>query len=74
LDYLITYGQLALEIGRGAVQAGMDPAQVVHAETRAAAARLVLKRCALGDWLLVKGSRGMRMELIIDRLREAIGP
>lgn len=74
LAYLITYGQLALEIGRGAVQAGMDPAQVVHAETRAAAARLVLERCALGDWLLVKGSRGMRMEQIIDRLREAIGP
>jgi UDP-N-acetylmuramyl pentapeptide synthase len=43
----------------------------VAAEPAAAAAR-ALARTAAGDWLLLKGSRGMRLERVLAALREAV--
>jgi UDP-N-acetylmuramyl pentapeptide synthase len=36
-----------------------------------AAAKQALARTSPGDWLLLKASRGMRLERVLDALREA---
>jgi UDP-N-acetylmuramoyl-tripeptide--D-alanyl-D-alanine ligase len=42
----------------------------VHAPTSAEAATLVASAVRPGDLVLVKGSRGTRTDLVVDRLRE----
>lgn len=68
-DLLVTVGQRSLHLAEGARRAGLA-SHAIHsfASTETAAAELVslLKE---GDLVLVKGSRGMRMELIVDRLK-----
>jgi len=44
-----------------------------HAETAEDAVLFLLKRLAPGDQLLVKGSRGMRMERVVDALVARLG-
>ena len=39
----------------------------------AVAAREALTRAAPGDWILVKASRGMRLERVIAAMREVVG-
>jgi len=67
-DYLVTVGALASEITQGAVGAGMPSNHVVAAKDHdAVAARLrgILRK---GDVVLLKGSRGARMELVWEAL------
>ena len=61
------------EVVAGAVAGGMAPDMVkMFADKEAAAAWIEeLQRCGIlgpGDWLLVKASRGLRMETIVERL------
>ncbi|MGE5359350.1 MAG: UDP-N-acetylmuramoyl-tripeptide--D-alanyl-D-alanine ligase, partial [Bacteroidales bacterium] len=70
LRYLVTVGGDAAEaLGRSAVRAGMDPAAVRHVATSAEAADLVMRLVRAGDLVLVKGSRGIRTDLVVDRLK-----
>jgi murE/murF fusion protein len=71
-------GALARELGLGVIALGDHAATVagaagpgaeVAADPAAAAAR-ALARTAPGDWLLLKGSRGMRLERVLEALRE----
>jgi UDP-N-acetylmuramoyl-tripeptide--D-alanyl-D-alanine ligase len=74
LDVLITVGGDAVRaLGRAAVAAGMDAATVRHAATSAEAAEVAASCVAPGDVVLVKGSRGVRTELVVDRLVAACG-
>lgn len=52
-------------------EAGFD--ESYHVETLEAAVALLLKRLAPNDALLVKGSRGMRMERVVDTLVARLG-
>jgi UDP-N-acetylmuramoyl-tripeptide--D-alanyl-D-alanine ligase len=63
-------GPLAADIARGARAAGLTDAQVVATGDPAAAAAAVVGWTRAGDWILVKASRGMRLERAIDALRE----
>jgi UDP-N-acetylmuramyl pentapeptide synthase len=47
----------------------MDPAAVVHAPTSAEAADVVMGLVRPGDLVLVKGSRGVRTDVVVDRLK-----
>jgi UDP-N-acetylmuramoyl-tripeptide--D-alanyl-D-alanine ligase len=68
LDFLFTLGPRAEETARGALEAGMESARVHvgkdHDEL-GAALRGMLRG---NDWVLVKGSRSMRMERVVDAL------
>jgi UDP-N-acetylmuramoyl-tripeptide--D-alanyl-D-alanine ligase len=71
VDWLFTYGALAEEIARGAVEGGLPEEQVLTAKSHDELAAGLLEILQEGDRVLVKGSRGMRMEKIIDALRIA---
>lgn len=68
LDALVTVGQEARAIGQGAVAAGLPMDRWVHAEDLETAALSLLERIHPGDTLLVKASRGMRFERLVDLL------
>jgi len=70
LDLLVTYGKLRQEVADGAVEAGLAPDRIFPVASRAEGARILRDLLAPGDWLLVKGSRSMHMEGLIDRLEE----
>jgi UDP-N-acetylmuramoyl-tripeptide--D-alanyl-D-alanine ligase len=70
LDLLITVGGApAQAMGRAAEAAGMSAGAVVHAATSDEAAGAALRRFRPGDLVLVKGSRGIGTDQVVDRLK-----
>ena len=70
LDFLIAVGgTAAARMADAARTAGMRPGTVAHVATSAEAGDLALKRIRPGDLVLVKGSRGIRTDLVVDRLK-----
>lgn len=68
VDFLITVGDLASEIAQGAIDAGMDKGKVVVCNSN----QDTLNRLPLfkkGDTVLIKGSRSMKMEEIVESFR-----
>ncbi len=63
---LFTYGKLSEAMCREAVSAGMDRSAVFHCSSHGRAAALLKKFVSRGDAVLVKGSRAMRMENVIE--------
>lgn len=68
IDYIITVGDLARNIAKGAKEAGMSPNRVYSFDTNEVAAQFLKKMIGQGDVILVKGSRGMKMEEIVNLL------
>jgi UDP-N-acetylmuramoyl-tripeptide--D-alanyl-D-alanine ligase len=66
VDIVVTYGSLAKDIGEGAREAGMPKDRIFNAATHTAAAQLIKKLSRPGDVVLIKGSRGMKMEKILE--------
>jgi len=68
-DVIIAVGEFSDDVKRGAMASGMNCSVYVFSDIKAAAASLdnIIKP---GDTVLVKGSRGMKMEYIVDYLRE----
>jgi UDP-N-acetylmuramoyl-tripeptide--D-alanyl-D-alanine ligase len=73
LDALWAVGECAEWVAEGARQAGMDAARI-HAEAdRETAAQALAKEIRPGDRVLVKGSRSMRMERVVECIVDAVG-
>ncbi len=72
-DLLVTIGDLGEDIAAGALGAGMTDAVVRVCATHREAADAVLENRRAGDVVLVKGSRGMKMEEVIRLIRGATG-
>jgi UDP-N-acetylmuramoyl-tripeptide--D-alanyl-D-alanine ligase len=68
-DWLFTLGDLAGEIAAGAVDHGLAPSQVFAASTIDELLGRLRPLLQPGDRLLIKGSRGMRMERVTTQLR-----
>ncbi len=71
IDALFTVGELAGVIARGAIDAGMPIAAVTEFEDSAQAAKEVPTKVRERDVVLVKGSRAMKMERIMEGLNAA---
>jgi len=70
LDVLIAVGgDPAAALAREAVASGMPEARVSHVGTREEAADVALKQVRPGDLVLVKGSRGIGVDLVVERLK-----
>lgn len=68
LDYIVTVGAGAENIAKGAIEAGLAPEKVAVCQSNSEAAKYLLKILQQGDAILVKGSRGMKMEEIVNLL------
>lgn len=73
LDFLFALGRYAKEVAAGACASGMAAERVHvgadHEETSAAVSRVLQGN----DWVLVKGSRSMRMERVVDAVARGAG-
>ena len=65
-------GPLAREIVAGARRAGMPADRARASDDPEAIAADLAKSTQPGDWILVKASRGMKLERVIDALRAAL--
>ena len=70
LGLLITVGgDAARKMADAALAAGMTPGSVMYAPDSKQSAELALGRVRPGDLVLVKGSRGIRTDVVVDRLK-----
>ena len=72
LDWLVVVGAGAAAIAEGARSAGMDPARIVRARDAQAALDVLPARLRDGDVVLVKASRGIGLDRIVDGLRREL--
>lgn len=71
---LFVIGNFAKDVVSGAVNAGFEPSNAMACDVGAdGLGPVVEKELKAGDILLVKGSRGMKMERVVEYLKDSIG-
>ena len=73
VDWLVTIGSGASGIAAGAKAGGLDTSRILEARDREAALDLLRARLRDGDVVLVKASRGVELDLLVDGLRAELG-
>ena len=71
VDWLVVVGDGAAAIAEGAQGAGLDPARIVRVRDVDAALEALPPRLRDGDVVLVKASRGIGLDRLVDGLRDA---
>jgi UDP-N-acetylmuramoyl-tripeptide--D-alanyl-D-alanine ligase len=66
---LYATGRFAAALADGAAAAGMAPAHIFTG-SRTELLKALTQRLRAGDWVLVKGSRGMAMETLVKNLKQ----
>ena len=66
-DMVFAYGPNGIKIAKGAITGGMPENKVKSFEDRDLLAAFLKQQVKPGDVLLFKGSRGMRMELVLEK-------
>jgi UDP-N-acetylmuramoyl-tripeptide--D-alanyl-D-alanine ligase len=74
LTGLCAVGALAPVVVEESRAAGLPAERAVVADSPEAAAAAVGPWTTAGDWILVKASRGLRLERAVEALRAALGP
>lgn len=72
VDRLCLLGEMAEAVARGARAGGLPAASIVVAKSHGEIVDDVLRFLTTGDCILVKGSRGMRMEDVAEGIRRAL--
>ena len=67
-DGLVTFGDLSRHMSSAALKSGMPKDRVWHCSTRDEVTDILRKVIKEGDVVLVKGSRAMKMEEVVERL------
>ena len=65
-DLLLTYGEHSVRTLTGAITGGMNPKNTDHFDTHEDMAHMLKMCVSEGDVVLFKGSRGMRMEKVLQ--------
>lgn len=73
VDYFLAMGEHARHMVKGAVESGMSPACVAIVESHDEMTRRISEEIREGDLVIVKGSRKMAMENVVDDLQSALG-
>ena len=74
VDQLVAVGEQARWIVEGALAAGLDERRVLHFSDAAETARAVASWALPEDVILVKGSRGFRLEQVSAAVHDHFGP
>jgi UDP-N-acetylmuramoyl-tripeptide--D-alanyl-D-alanine ligase len=69
ISRLYLLGAQAKRVRQGALQGGMSAERIVIGKDHADLAERLRSHVKPGDWLLFKGSRGMKMERALDQLK-----
>lgn len=70
IDLLLTLGEKGPLVVESAIRHGFEPKRTNVAETHSEVISILKGTIREGDWILVKGSRGMAMEKIVEGLIE----
>jgi UDP-N-acetylmuramoyl-tripeptide--D-alanyl-D-alanine ligase len=73
-DLLVAIGAGGVEIAVGAREAGLPANRLYEAPDQEAALELLRPRLRPGDVVLVKASRGIALDRLVERLRDELGP
>ncbi|HIC92155.1 MAG TPA: UDP-N-acetylmuramoyl-tripeptide--D-alanyl-D-alanine ligase [Syntrophaceae bacterium] len=68
IDHLMVIGDYAESVLKGAMDAGMSTHKLFRGRTHKDLSLKLKETMKAGDWVLVKGSRNMHMEILIDEL------
>lgn len=68
ISYIVAVGEKGKDIIEGAIEAGAKKEKVLHFNNNKEAGKFLIDFAKPGDVLLVKGSRGMKMEEIVNLL------
>ena len=69
LDWAYLLGKRAPDVRKAALRGGMKPDQVIVGESHSDIGQRLRSHLKKGDWLLIKGSRGMKMETVLSELK-----
>jgi UDP-N-acetylmuramoyl-tripeptide--D-alanyl-D-alanine ligase len=70
LHTLVVYGSFREEVAAGAREEGLPTAHIFPVASHEEGAQVLRELLEPGDWLLVKGSRSMRMERLVAALED----
>lgn len=70
VEKLYLYGDMASVAAEGALEAGMQDSEVIVADSHDSIIAAIIKDHTDGDMILIKGSRGMKMDLVAAALRD----
>ena len=74
LDFLFALGEFASDIADGATGAGMEPHRVRVSASHDETSKQLRQILQGNDWVLVKGSRSMQMERVVEALTRGGDP
>ena len=72
IDTLVTVGDRARHIASGAIESGMDRDRIFSFDDRSGATKYLADTTKEDDWILVKGSRSMKMEEVASKLIDCL--
>jgi UDP-N-acetylmuramoyl-tripeptide--D-alanyl-D-alanine ligase len=73
VDWLVVVGSGASGVADGALAAGMEPARIVRVRDAETALEAIPPRLRDGDVVLLKASRGIALDRVVDGLRAELG-
>jgi UDP-N-acetylmuramoyl-tripeptide--D-alanyl-D-alanine ligase len=72
VDYLLAMGKQAHHLLAGAAEGGVPSKRLIQGNDHGELAQKVRDLITPGAWVLVKGSRGMRMEKVVEALLQLV--
>jgi len=74
VDRLYLLGEMATIVADGAIAGGLAPDRISMAQSHGEIIADLHSRLGKGDYILIKGSRGMHMEVVAEAVRRGFAP